>query len=102
MYRKSYSDYEEDMLMVQKMGYESYAETLVTELYNSQSAGFFIVTDDEQGFDGSYSAFGKVIEGMDEIRRLEKVKRSHKLNYKNQLEVMEQKQLQQSLLQLLL
>lgn len=73
MYRKSYSDYEEDMLMVQKMGYESYAETLVTELYNSQSAGFFIVTDDEQGFDGSYSAFGKVIEGMDVVDKISQV-----------------------------
>ena len=73
MYRKSYSDYEEDMLMVQKMGYESYAETLVTELYNSQSAGFFIVTDDEQGLDGSYSAFGKVIEGMDVVDKISQV-----------------------------
>ena len=73
MYRKTYSDYEEDMLMVQKMGYESYAETLVTELYNSQSAGFFIVTDDEQGFDGSYSAFGKVIEGMDVVDKISQV-----------------------------
>lgn len=73
MYRKSYNDYQQEMLMVQQMGYESYAETLVTELYNSQSAGFFIVTDDEQGFDGSYSAFGKIIEGMDVVDKISQV-----------------------------
>ena len=67
MYRKTYSQYQQEMAMLQMTGYASYADTLLTEFYDSQSAGFFILTADETGFDGTYTAFGKVIEGMDVV-----------------------------------
>ena len=73
MYRKTYSQYQQEMAMLQMTGYASYADTMLNEFYDSQSAGFFIVTADEAGFDGSYSAFGKVIEGMDVVDAISKV-----------------------------
>ena len=41
---------------------------------DSAGSQFFIMHKNSPHLDGSYAAFGKVIEGMDEIRRLEKVK----------------------------
>ena len=73
MYRKTYSQYQQEMAMLQMTGYASYADTLLTEFYDSQSAGFFILTADETGFDGTYTAFGKVIEGMDVVDAISKV-----------------------------
>ena len=49
-------------------------KSVVTEGYNSGYAQFFIMTQNEENFDGYYAAFGKVIEGMeivDEITKLE-------------------------------
>ena len=48
--------------------------TLIEEGYNSGYAKFFIVAQDEEKRDGYYTAFGKVIEGIeivDEITKLE-------------------------------
>lgn len=49
-------------------------ESVVKEGYNSGYAQFFIMTETEEAFDGKYTAFGKVIEGIeivDEITKLE-------------------------------
>lgn len=73
MYRKTYNDYQQEMAMVQMMGYSSYVDTLLNELYDSQSGGFFITTEDKTSLDGTYAAFGRVTEGMDVVEKISKV-----------------------------
>lgn len=54
--------------------YSSIDASLTKEGYNSGYAQFFIMAQDESAFDGYYTAFGKVIEGMeivDQITKLE-------------------------------
>ena len=41
--------------------------------YDSASSQFFIVTKDTSAIDGSYAGFGKVIEGMDIVHKIEEV-----------------------------
>ena len=73
MYRKTYNDYQQEMAMVKMMGYSSYVDTLLNELYDSQSGGFFITTEDKTSLDGTYAAFGRVTEGMDVVEKISKV-----------------------------
>ena len=73
MYRKTYNDYQQEMAMVKMMGYSSYVYTLLNELYDSQSGGFFITTEDKTSLDGTYAAFGRVTEGMDVVEKISKV-----------------------------
>ena len=68
MYRSSYGQYQQEFAMVQMMGYGEYADTLYNELYNSQSSGFFILTEDNTGFDGTFTAFGKSYKGNGSCR----------------------------------
>ena len=54
--------------------YSSLDASLTEEGYNSGYAQFFIMAQDEESLNGYYTAFGKVIEGMDivdEITKLE-------------------------------
>lgn len=54
--------------------YSSLDSSLVEEGYNSGYAQFFIMAEEVQQFNGYYTAFGKVVEGMeivDEITKLE-------------------------------
>lgn len=54
--------------------YSSLSSDLVEKGYNSGYAQFFIMAEDVETFNGYYTAFGKVIEGMDivdEITKLE-------------------------------
>ena len=54
--------------------YSSIDASLTEEGYNSGYAQFFIMAQDEDSFNGYYTAFGKVIEGIeiiDEITKLE-------------------------------
>lgn len=67
MYRASYAQYQQEFALVQMMGYSDYANDLYTQLYDSQSSGFMILTEDNSALDGTYAAFGKVVEGMDII-----------------------------------
>ena len=46
-------------------------ENLVSESYNSGRGLFFIETVEESNLNGSYAAFGKVIEGMDIVKQME-------------------------------
>ena len=48
-------------------------ESVVKEGYNSGYAQFFIMAQDEEAFDGKYTAFGKVIEGMDIVDKITKL-----------------------------
>lgn len=42
---------------------------------NSASCQFFIMADNSPHLDGSYAAFGKVMEGLEEVDRIVNVKR---------------------------
>lgn len=54
--------------------YSSLSSSLVEEGYNSGYAQFFIMAQDQENFDGYYTAFGKVIEdGMDIIDEISKL-----------------------------
>ena len=52
---------------------QTYSASLSTESYNSAGAQFFIMTADNTGLDGFYAPFGKVIEGLEIIEKIEKV-----------------------------
>jgi len=73
MYRSSYGQYQQELAMVQMMGYSDYVDTLYNELYDSQSSGFFILTEDNTAFDGNYTGFGKVVEGMEVVDAISKI-----------------------------
>ena len=47
--------------------------SLTEKGYNSGYAQFFIMAQDQKGYDGYYTAFGKVIEGMDVVDKLTKI-----------------------------
>lgn len=70
MTRTTYNDYQEEISMVQMIGYGDYVNGLVEEMYDSQASGFFILTEDEIGYDGTFTAFGKVIEGMEIVDKI--------------------------------
>ena len=53
--------------------YESLAPGVIEEGYNSAGSQFFIMTDNNTSLDGSYAAFGKVIEGMDVVEAIANV-----------------------------
>jgi cyclophilin family peptidyl-prolyl cis-trans isomerase len=50
--------------------YTQYIDSLTTESYNSGSSLFFIETAEDSTLNGQYTAFGKVIEGMEIIEQL--------------------------------
>lgn len=50
---------------------QTYSPTLSEESYNSASSQFFIVTQKQTSLDGYYAPFGKVIEGMDIVHKIE-------------------------------
>lgn len=55
--------------------YYGLGDEVIKEGYNSGYAQFFIMTEEEENFNGYYTAFGKVIEGIeivDEITKIEK------------------------------
>ena len=74
MYRLTEANYENELAMLRLMGeqYSSYADSLTEEMRDSQNGGFFIVTEDSPELDGQFTAFGKVIEGMDVIDAISK------------------------------
>ena len=54
--------------------YTSYSPSLAQQSYNSAGSQFFIMTtDDHTNLSGYYAGFGKVIEGMDVVKQIEKV-----------------------------
>lgn len=66
--------HEEGVISMARADYTaSYDPSLTTESYNSAGAQFFIMTEANAYLDGNYAAFGKVIEGMDIVHKIEKV-----------------------------
>lgn len=72
-YKKNTLKHKEGVISMARGDYTSYSQSLTTESYNSAGSQFFIMTSDNSSLDGYYTAFGKVIEGMDVIHNIEKV-----------------------------
>ena len=70
MFRKSYTQYQREIAMLQMMGYKDEINSLINQMYDSQSSAFFILTKDNTGYNGTYTAFGRVIEGMDIVDKM--------------------------------
>ena len=65
--------FEEGVLAMARSDYTSYSSALAEESYNSGSSQFFIMTKESSSLNGYYTAFGKVIEGLDVVHQIENV-----------------------------
>lgn len=65
--------FEEGVIGMARSDYTSYSSSLTEESYNSGSSQFFIMTKANTSLNGYYTAFGKVIEGMDVVHKIEEV-----------------------------
>lgn len=65
--------HEEGVISMARADYTSYDTTLTEESYNSATSQFFIMTKNTPYLDGIYTAFGKVIEGLDIVHKIENV-----------------------------
>lgn len=64
---------DEGVIAMARADYTSYSAGLKTESYNSADSQFFIVTKRTASLDGNYAGFGKVIEGLDIVHKIENV-----------------------------
>lgn len=65
--------FEEGVVGLARSDYSQYSSSLDNESYNSGCAQFFIMTAENTTLNGNYTAFGKVIEGMDVVHKIENV-----------------------------
>lgn len=65
--------FEEGIIGMARSDYTSYSPNLTEESYNSGSSQFFIVTKATTSLNGYYTAFGKVIEGLDVVHKIEEI-----------------------------
>ena len=65
--------FEEGVIGMARNDYTQYSQSLDEESYNSGSSQFFIVTKAASSLNGYYTSFGKVIEGMDVVHKIEEV-----------------------------
>ncbi len=65
--------FEEGILGMARSDYTYYSPNLKEESYNSGSSQFFIMTKANSSLNGYYTAFGKVIEGLDIVHKIEQV-----------------------------
>lgn len=70
---KNTMKFEEGTIAMARADYTSYSSGLTDESYNSGCSQFFIMTENNAGLNGYYTAFGKVIEGMDVVEKIENV-----------------------------
>lgn len=64
---------EEGVIAMARSDYSQYSSSLIEESYNSGSSQFFIMTKENSLMNGYYTSFGKVIEGMDIVHKIEEV-----------------------------
>lgn len=62
--------HEKGVISMARSDYSYYSSSLTTQGYNSAGSQFFIMTEDNTYLDGSYAAFGKVIDGMDVVEKI--------------------------------
>lgn len=65
--------FEEGIVGMARNDYTSYSPSLQEESYNSGSSQFFIMTKENTQLNGYYTAFGKVIEGLDVVHKIEEI-----------------------------
>ena len=65
--------FDEGVIGMARNDYTQYSSSLKEESYNSGSSQFFIMTKNNTSLNGYYTAFGKVIEGMDVVHNIEQV-----------------------------
>ena len=65
---------EEGTIAMARADYTQYSSSLADESYNSACSQFFIMTKENSGLNGYYTGFGKVIEGLDVVHKIEEVK----------------------------
>ena len=65
--------HEKGVIAMARSDYSSIDPSLLEEGYNSAGSQFFIMTEDNDSLDGLYAPFGKVIEGMDVVEKIENV-----------------------------
>lgn len=63
----------EGTLAMARADYTQYSSSLKDESYNSGCSQFFIMTKENTNLNGYYAAFGKVIEGLDVVHKIEEV-----------------------------
>ena len=64
---------DEGVIAMARSDYTQYSSSLTDESYNSGSCQFFIMTKATSSLNGYYTAFGKVIEGLDIVHKIEEV-----------------------------
>lgn len=73
-YTKNDLNLTEGTIVMARGDYTQYSSTLAKESYNSAGAQFFIMTTNEHtSLSGHYAGFGKVIEGMDVVKKIAEV-----------------------------
>ena len=65
--------FEEGTLAMARADYSQYSSSLKDESYNSGCSQFFIMTKENTNLNGYYTSFGKVIEGMDVVHKIENI-----------------------------
>lgn len=65
--------FEEGTLAMARADYTYYSSSLAEESYNSGCSQFFIMTKENSNLNGYYTAFGKVIEGLEVLHKIEEV-----------------------------
>lgn len=65
--------FDEGVIGMARNDYTQYSSSLKEKSYNSGSSQFFIMTKANTSLNGYYTAFGKVIEGMDVVHKIEEV-----------------------------
>ena len=73
-YTKNTLKHEKGVISMARSDYSQTDASLVDEGYNSAGSQFFIMTENNTSLDGLYAAFGRVIEGMDIVEKIENVK----------------------------
>ncbi|MBR3153137.1 MAG: peptidylprolyl isomerase [Clostridia bacterium] len=77
MARVDVNDYQAEILTMRKMAqqdstydYDSIINMIIDNMNNSATSGFFIMTDKDTSYNGTYTAFGKVTSGMDIVDKI--------------------------------
>lgn len=65
--------FEEGTVAMARADYTQYSSSLKEESYNSGCSQFFIMTKENANLNGYYTPFGKVIEGLDVVHKIEEV-----------------------------
>ena len=65
--------FEEGTIAMARADYAQYSSSLKEESYNSGCSQFFIMTKSNTNLNGLYTPFGKVIEGLDIVHKIEDV-----------------------------